>query len=431
MNNSIVILGVQWGDEGKGKIVDLMTKYSKYVVRYHGGDNAGHTVILNRKKIILHTIPSGILHEGVLNIIANGVMISVKSLIKELTCLQSHGISVKNGLAISESCFLILPHHVAIDRAREASKGKIGTTLRGIGPAYEDKVARRGLKLSDILHMTSFEARLKEIIDFHNFQLIHYYHSSSIGYQETLEEIISCSEVILEMIEDVSEILNRAHDNFEPVIYEGAQGTMLDIDQGTYPYVTSSNTTSGGVSSGSGIGPKRCMGHILGVMKAYSTRVGSGPFPTELHGSIGELLRKRGMEYGSTTGRPRRVGWIDVVMINKSVQCNSISSFCLTKLDVLDGMERIKICTSYRDREGKEIDKIPSSLEAWKDIEPVYEILPGWKGKVYKIRDYRFLPEEAIRYVRRIEELTGVSVYIISTGPSREDSIIIKNPFYC
>ncbi|ADD79747.1 adenylosuccinate synthase [Candidatus Riesia pediculicola] len=431
MNRSVVILGVQWGDEGKGKIVDLMTRHSKYVVRYQGGDNAGHTIFLNEKKLVLHTIPSGILYEGVLNLIANGVMISLKSLSEELESLESHGIDAENRLAISGSCFLVLPHHVAIDRARERREGsKIGTTLRGMGPAYEDKVARRGLKLSDIFHVKYFQKRLKEIIDFHNFHLVHYYHSSSIDYQKTLEETLYNSKRILKIVKDVSEILHKAHKRSEPVIYEGAQGAMLDIDQGTYPYVTSSNTTSGGVSLGSGIGPKRCIGHVLGVVKAYSTRVGLGPFPTEINGPIGKYLRKRGMEYGSTTGRPRRVGWIDILMIKKSIECNSISSFCLTKLDVLDGVETIKICVSYQNKQGKRIYTIPSSSEDWKNIEPIYEILPGWKRSLYKTRDYCLLPKEAISYVNRIEELTGISVCIISTGPSREDSIIIKNPFH-
>lgn len=430
MGKNVVILGAQWGDEGKGKIVDLLTKNVKYVVRYQGGHNAGHTIVVNKKKIILHIIPSGILHKNIISVIGNGVVLEPNILINEIKKLENKGILVSNRIKISSSCQLIFPYHIILDQAREKALGKnfLGTTGRGIGPAYEDKVARRGLRISDLYDKKKFSDKLKKVIDYHNFQLVYFYKTKAVNYTKILDKIMNISNFLTSMIVDVSSLLYKANKKNELVLYEGAQGALLDIDHGTYPYVTSSNTTAGSVSTGSGLGPGY-INSILGILKAYSTRVGSGPFPTELSDKIGKYLYKKGKEIGTTTKRSRRIGWLDLVVVKRAIQINSITSFCLTKLDVLDGLKEIKICVKYQKQNGKEINLTPLLLEEWENLIPIYEILPGWKKNVFGIKKYNLLPKEAINYIKRIEFLTGVPIDIISTGPDRSQTIILKNPF--
>jgi len=430
MGKNVVVLGTQWGDEGKGKIVDLLTKQAKYVVRYQGGHNAGHTLIVNNEKTVLHLIPSGILCENVTSIIANGVVLDPASLIKEIDGLIKRGIPVEKRLKISATCPLILPYHAALDNAREKKLGEqaIGTTGRGIGPAYEDKVARRGLRVCDLLNKETFATKLKEIVDYHNFQLVHYYQTDAIDYQKVLNDVSAVADRLIAMMIDVTQILDEGRKKGEAILFEGAQGTLLDIDHGTYPYVTSSNTTAGGVAAGSGIGPAH-IDYILGIVKAYSTRVGAGPFPTELNDEIGSYLSETGKELGATTGRKRRTGWLDIVAVRRAVQINSLSGFCLTKLDVLDGLDEIKICTGYKNKKGEEIANTPSSIEIWQTIEPIYETLPGWSEKTHRVTEYEKLPQNARSYIERIEKLTGIPVDIISTGAERSETIIRRNPF--
>ena len=430
MNNNVVVLGTQWGDEGKGKVVDLLTEKAKYVVRYQGGHNAGHTLVINGEKTVLHLIPSGILRENVTSIIANGVVLSAEALMREIGELEDKGIPVKERLLISEACPLILPYHSALDLAREKARGDkaIGTTGRGIGPAYEDKVARRGLRVGDLLDRQVFAEKLKVIMEYHNFQLVHYYKTEAVDYQKTLDDIFAVADILVSMIADVPTLLEKARQNNEKIMFEGAQGTLLDIDHGTYPYVTSSNTTAGGVATGSGFGP-RYVGYVLGIVKAYSTRVGAGPFPTELFDDVGEFLCKQGNEYGATTGRRRRTGWLDAVAVRKAVQLNSVSGFCLTKLDVLDGLAEVKICTGYQLPDGKVIDVAPSSAEEWAVVTPVYEVMPGWSESTFGIKTYDALPQAAKNYIKRIEELTQAPIDIISTGPDRSETMILRDPY--
>lgn len=379
MSNNVVVLGTQWGDEGKGKIVDLLTERAKYVVRYQGGHNAGHTLVIDGEKTVLHLIPSGILRENVISIIANGVVLSPEALMKEMTQLEARGIPVRERLLLSEACPLILPYHIALDNAREKARGEkaIGTTGRGIGPAYEDKVARRGLRVGDLFDKKAFAQKLKEIIEYHNFQLVNYYKVEPVDYQKTLDDIMAIADILTGMVVDVSDLLYKATQNNELVMFEGAQGTLLDIDHGTYPYVTSSNTTAGGVATGSGLGP-RYVGYVLGIIKAYSTRVGAGPFPTELFDETGDFLREKGQEFGATTGRSRRTGWLDIIAIRRAVQINSLSGFCMTKLDVLDGLKEVKVCVGYRLPNGEVIETTPLAADDWEGIEPIYESMPGW-----------------------------------------------------
>ncbi|PVZ89147.1 adenylosuccinate synthase [Serratia sp. S1B] len=430
MGNNVVVLGTQWGDEGKGKVVDLLTERAKYVVRYQGGHNAGHTLVINGEKTVLHLIPSGILRENVTSIIGNGVVLAPDALMKEMGDLEARGIPVRERLLLSEACPLILPYHVALDNAREKARGAkaIGTTGRGIGPAYEDKVARRGLRVGDLFDKETFAVKLKEIIDYHNFQLVNYYKVDAVDYQTTLDYVLSIADVLTSMVVDVSELLDNARKCGERVMFEGAQGTLLDIDHGTYPYVTSSNTTAGGVATGSGIGP-RYVNYVLGIVKAYSTRVGAGPFPTELFDETGEYLCKQGNEFGATTGRRRRTGWLDAVAVRRAVQLNSLSGFCLTKLDVLDGLKEVKICVGYRMPDGSEMTTTPLAAEGWEGIEPIYESMPGWSETTFGVKDYSQLPQAALNYIKRIEELTGVPVDIISTGPDRSETMILRDPF--
>lgn len=429
MGKNIVILGTQWGDEGKGKIVDLLTDQAKVVVRFQGGHNAGHTLVLNGKKTILRLIPSGILREEVECFIGNGVVLSLYALLEEMRELEQQGIPVTERLRISEACTLVLPYHVALDKAREHVLGKeaIGTTGRGIGPAYEDKVARRSLRLYDLYDGDYAATKLAEIADYHNFILEKYYNVEPIDYRSVLDQLLQAAKEIEPLVVDVCATLKHLRAKDANILFEGAQGSLLDIDLGTYPYVTSSNTTAGAVATGSGFGPL-FLDYALGITKAYTTRVGSGPFPTELFDGIGEGIAQRGREFGSVTGRPRRCGWLDIVALRRSVQVNSISGFCLTKLDVLDGLEKIKICTHYLYEE-KEVDILPMNARILDKCTPVYEELPGWEESTFGVRSLDALPANARTYIKRIEELLAVPIDIISTGPDRNQTIILKHPF--
>ncbi|BES83398.1 adenylosuccinate synthase [Pectobacterium araliae] len=430
MGKNVVVLGTQWGDEGKGKVVDLLTERAKYVVRYQGGHNAGHTLVINGEKTVLHLIPSGILRENVVSIIGNGVVLAPDALMKEMTELEARGVPVRERLLLSEACPLILPYHVALDNAREKARGAkaIGTTGRGIGPAYEDKVARRGLRVGDLFDKKTFAVKLKEIIEYHNFQLVNYYKVDAVDYQKVLDDVLAIADILTAMVVDVSDLLHKAHLRGDFVMFEGAQGTLLDIDHGTYPYVTSSNTTAGGVATGSGLGP-RYVDYVLGIVKAYSTRVGAGPFPTELFEEVGEHLSQKGNEFGATTGRRRRTGWLDAVAVRRAVQINSLSGFCLTKLDVLDGLKEIKICVGYRLPNGTEVDTTPLAAEGWEGLEPIYETVPGWSESTFGVKDHSKLPQAALNYIKRIEEVTGVPIDIISTGPDRSETMVLRDPF--
>lgn len=430
MGKNVVVLGTQWGDEGKGKIVDLLTERAKYVIRYQGGHNAGHTLVINGEKTVLHLIPSGILRSNVISIIGNGVVLSPEALMKEMKGLEDRGVPVRERLLISEACPLILAYHVAMDKAREQARGNkaIGTTGRGIGPAYEDKVARRGLRVGDLFNKQNFALKLKEIVDYYNFQLVHYYKVEPVNYETILQETLAVADILTSMVVDVADLLDSARKRGDLMMFEGAQGTLLDIDHGTFPYVTSSNTTAGGVATGSGMGPRH-VDYVLGIIKAYSTRVGAGPFPTELFDEVGEYLGKKGNEFGATTGRRRRTGWLDAVAVRRAVQINSLSGFCLTKLDVLDGLETIKICTAYRLPDGREVQTTPLAAENWEGIEPIYESMPGWNENTFGTKSIEELPQAALNYIRRIEEITGVPVDIISTGPDRTETMILCDPF--
>ena len=430
MGKSVAVLGAQWGDEGKGKVVDLLTDRVKYVVRYQGGHNAGHTLIINGEKTVLRLIPSGILRQNVTCMIGNGVVLSPSALMQEMGELESKGVDVRNRLLISEACPLILPYHVAMDHAREAALGKkaIGTTGRGIGPAYEDKVARRGLRVGDLFNMQVFAEKLKNVLDYYNFQLVHYYKVEAVDYDKTLAEIEAVADVIKSMVADVTTILHQARARGDNILIEGAQGTMLDIDHGTYPYVTSSNTTAGGVATGSGFGPRN-LDYVLGIIKAYCTRVGGGPFTTELFDEVGMEIARKGNEFGAVTGRPRRCGWFDAVAVRRAIQLNSISGFCMTKLDVLDGFKEIKICVAYKMPNGEILEYAPLAAEKWEGVEPVYETLPGWSENTFGVTDFNQLPENARKYIKRIEEVTGVPIAILSTGPDRVQTMILQDPF--
>ncbi|WBA08440.1 adenylosuccinate synthase [Salinivibrio kushneri] len=430
MGNNVVVLGTQWGDEGKGKIVDLLTEDAKYVVRYQGGHNAGHTLVIDGEKTVLHLIPSGILRNNVKCIIGNGVVLSPDALLKEMGELEARGVPVRERLFLSEACPLILPYHIALDAAREQARGKkaIGTTGRGIGPAYEDKVARRGLRVGDLFDKEAFAEKLKEVMEFHNFQLEHFYKTEPVSYEETLAKVMEQADILTGMVMDVTQELDDARKRGDKIMFEGAQGTLLDIDHGTYPYVTSSNTTAGGVAAGSGFGPRH-LGYVLGIAKAYCTRVGAGPFPTELDDEIGMHLGTKGAEFGATTGRKRRCGWFDAVAMRRAVQINSVSGFCLTKLDVMDGLEEIKICTGYKMADGSTVEVSPLAADAYENIEPIYESMPGWSENTFGVKSLDELPQAALDYIKRIEELTGVPIDVVSTGPDRNETIIKVHPF--
>ncbi len=435
MGKNVIIIGTQWGDEGKGKVVDLLTDRASAVVRFQGGHNAGHTLVIDGRKTVLHLIPSGVLRENVMCLIGNGVVLSPEALLKELTMLEENGVPARERLRISEACPLILSYHVALDHAREVARGKkaIGTTGRGIGPAYEDKVSRRGLRLGDLFHRERFAAKLGEVLDYHNFALKNYFKADTVDFNQVLDESMAMVDVLQPLIADIPGMLHHYRSNDENVMFEGAQGALLDIDHGTYPYVTSSNTTAGGAATGSGMGPGY-FDYILGITKAYTTRVGSGPFPTELYDGealldeTGHHLAEKGHEFGSTTGRPRRCGWFDAVALRRSAQINSVSGMCITKLDVMDGLDTIRICTGYKTADGLR-DTPPVGAEAFETCEPVYEDMSGWQESTVGVKDYDALPANARAYLKRIEEVTGVPVDIISTGPDRNETIILNHPF--
>jgi adenylosuccinate synthase len=429
MGKNVVVVGTQWGDEGKGKVVDLLTERAQAVVRFQGGHNAGHTLVIDGEKTVLHLIPSGILRDGVRCLIGNGVVVAPGALVEEIDMLEARGIPVAERLRISASAPLILPVHVALDQARERARGNdaIGTTGRGIGPAYEDKVSRRGLRVGELLDAEAFAERLRGLLEYHNFALEHYFKADPVDFQATLDEALAHGERLRPMIEDTTELLYAELDAGHNLLFEGAQGMMLDIDHGTYPFVTSSNTTSGGAACGTGIGP-RALDYVLGIVKAYATRVGGGPFPTELFDDVGKHLAEVGHEFGATTGRARRCGWLDMVALRRAVRVNSVSGLCMTKLDVLDGLETVKVCTAYRVG-GEETTALPAGAEALASCEPVYEELPGWSGSTAGITVFEQLPEAARSYLKRIEELAGVPVDIISTGPDRDETIILRHPY--
>jgi adenylosuccinate synthase len=429
MSKNVVILGTQWGDEGKGKIVDLLTDQANLVARFQGGHNAGHTLVINGEKTVLHLIPSGILREGVSCLIGNGVVVCPEALLKEIGELEAKGVPVRERLLLSPACPLILPYHIALDQAREVAKGndKIGTTGRGIGPAYEDKVARRGIRLGDLLYPERFAAKLKEVMALHNFQLTGYYHAEPLDYQQVLDDTLEMAKQITPMIADVTSLLHDAREQGKNILFEGAQGSLLDIDHGTYPFVTSSNTTAGGAATGSGFGPLY-LDYVLGITKAYTTRVGSGPFPTELFDSVGEHLASKGHEFGATTGRPRRCGWFDAVALRQAVRINSVSGICLTKLDVLDGLESIKICTAYQDAEGNPA-AMPCDADDYQRVFPVYEEMPGWTESTIGAKTLAELPAAALAYIKRLEELVAAPVDIVSTGPDRVETIVLRHAF--
>ena len=429
MAKRIVLIGAQWGDEGKGKIVDLLTDRAEAVVRFQGGHNAGHTLVIDGKKTVLHLIPSGVLRPGVLCLIGNGVVLSPSALRDEILKVEQAGVDVRPRLKVSESCPVLLPHHVALDQARERARGAkaIGTTGRGIGPCYEDKAARRGLRFRDLIEGTTFAAQLREVMDYHNFMLVNYYKAEAVDYQQTLDECMALRAELAPLLADVSALLDEYRRAGRRVMFEGAQGVLLDIDHGTYPFVTSSNTVAGGASCGAGVGPL-AIDYVLGVSKAYTTRVGAGPFPTELQDEIGERIGDRGREFGATTGRRRRCGWLDIAALKRAQQLNALSGLCVTKLDVLDGLPTLKLCVAYR-RRGQLIELPPAGAEALAECEPVYEEVPGWTEPTSGVRAWEKLPAQARAYLKRIEELTGVPVDLVSTGAERDDTIVIKHPF--
>lgn len=427
MSKKVIVVGTQWGDEGKGKIVDLLTETANVVVRFQGGHNAGHTLVIEGKKTVLHLIPSGILREGVHCLIGNGVVLAPDALFKEVDQLQENGVPVLERLGISEACPLILPHHIALDQAREIKRGNkaIGTTGRGIGPAYEDKVARRGIRLGDLVYDNDFSSKLESVMEFHNFALKNYYGVSEVDYQETLDSMMALKPRLAPLTVDVTQLLDEYTRQNRPMMFEGAQGMMLDIDHGTYPYVTSSNTSAGSAASGSGVGPT-AFDEVLGIVKAYTTRVGAGPFPTELDCEVGEHLGTKGHEFGATTGRSRRCGWFDAVLMRRSRQVNGLTSLCLTKLDVLDGLEELKICNGYQYQD-KELSVAPVGADALSACVPVYQTMPGWDESTVGCKSIDDLPQAAKNYIARLEELVGVPIDIVSTGPDRAETIVLKD----
>ena len=429
MSKNVVVIGTQWGDEGKGKIVDWLTDRAQGVVRFQGGHNAGHTLVIDGRKTVLHLIPSGILRDRIACYIGNGVVLSPQALIEEVDTLERAGVSVTSRLRISEACPLILPYHVALDQAREAAKGegRIGTTGRGIGPAYEDKVARRAIRVQDLFHRERFAAKLGEVLDFHNFVLKNYFRTETVDFHHTLDWTLAFAERIKPMVADVPRLLYEAQKAGDNLLFEGAQGTLLDIDHGTYPFVTSSSCVAGAAAAGAGIGPLN-LDYVLGVTKAYTTRVGSGPFPTELDDDIGKQLASRGNEFGATTGRARRCGWFDAAALKRSIQINGVSGLCVTKLDVLDGMEKVCLGIGYR-MNGAKCDILPFGAEMLAECEPIYEEVPGWSGSTVGLTRFEQLPRAAQNYLQRVEEVCDVPLDLISTGADREQTIVRRHPF--
>jgi adenylosuccinate synthase len=429
MGKNVVVIGTQWGDEGKGKVVDLLTDKAAAVVRFQGGHNAGHTLVIDGSKTVLHLIPSGILRDKVLCLIGNGVVLSPSALLEELEMLEAAGVPARSRLKISESCPLILPYHIALDQARERARGKkaIGTTGRGIGPAYEDKVSRRGLRLGELLDTAHFTERLREVMEYHNHALQHYFKAAPVDYQQVLDETLAQGEQITPLVADIPGLLHRLRKDGSNIMFEGAQGALLDIDHGTYPYVTSSTTTAGGAASGSGVGPRH-LDYVLGIVKAYTTRVGAGPFPTELFDDDGRHMGENGNEFGATTGRQRRCGWLDVVALKRSLEINSVTGMCVTKLDVLDGMDTLKICVSYR-LNGESIDVPPVGADLTEQCTPEYIEMPGWSETTAGAKSLDELPAAAQAYLRKVEELCETPIAIISTGPDRTETIIQTHPF--
>jgi len=429
MNKHVVVLGTQWGDEGKGKIVDLLKDQAEVVVRFQGGHNAGHTLVINGEKTVLHLIPSGILREHVQCLIGNGVVLAPDALLTEMRKLEATGVPVRERLRLSAACPLILPYHVSLDQARELKRGdaKIGTTGRGIGPAYEDKVARRGLRLGDLNTPSRFAERLREVLDYHNFALTQYYGVDAVDFQRCFDDAMAMGQELLPLMTDVTAELQKYREAGAKILFEGAQGSLLDIDHGTYPFVTSSNTTAGGTATGSGFGPLY-LDYVLGITKAYTTRVGGGPFPTELFDSTGARLAERGHEFGATTGRPRRCGWFDAVALRQAVNINSVSGLCLTKLDVLDGLETIRICIAYQDADGNPLQS-PVDAEDYAKVVPVYEDVPGWSESTIGAKSLSDLPQAARDYIAKIETAVGAPIDVISTGPDRVETIVLRHPF--
>ena len=427
MGKSVIVIGTQWGDEGKGKIVDLLTEQAHAVIRFQGGHNAGHTLIINGQKTVLHLIPSGILRPAVVCVIGNGVVVHLPSLLNEIDGLETRGIVVADRLKLSAACPLILPTHIALDQARERGDRPIGTTGRGIGPAYEDKVGRRALRMADLFDERLFGERLAEVMELHNFMLARYYSTETVSMEATRDEWLNLAARIRPMVIDTVAYLSDLRRNGARLMFEGAQGALLDVDHGTYPYVTSSNTSAGAAATGSGLGPA-AFDYVLGVVKAYATRVGSGPFPTELFDEAGERLARVGVEFGSTTGRPRRCGWFDAVAVRRAVINSSVTGLCVTKLDVLDGFPVVKVCTGYR-LQGQVTSNPPLLIDRYADVEPVYEELPGWSASTLGIRTIDGLPAAARDYLHRLEAIVGVPVDMISTGADRDHNIILRNPF--
>ncbi|OGW23898.1 MAG: adenylosuccinate synthase [Nitrospirae bacterium GWC2_42_7] len=425
----IIIVGAQWGDEGKGKIVDFLTRKADLVARYQGGHNAGHTVVINDEKYVLHLIPSGILHKNTVCIIGNGVVVEPSALIKEIEELKERGAKVSNNLLLSKNAHLIMPYHVALDNASEKSLGKknIGTTGRGIGPAYMDKMSRKGIRVADLLSPEILMEKLNSNLKHVNFLMKNLYKSPVFNAKKIFAEYMEYGRKLKKHIADTDIIINDAISKGQNILLEGAQGTLLDIDHGTYPYVTSSNSTAGGACTGLGIGPSKITS-VLGVVKAYTTRVGSGPFPTEIIGPIGEKLRAKGGEFGATTGRPRRCGWLDIVILKHAVRINGLSGLAITKLDILDGIDKIQICTAYKYR-GKTYTDFPKEPAAFEKCVPVYEKIDGWKESTVGIKEFKKLPKNAQAYIRKMESLVGVKAYIVSTGKKRDELILLKEPF--
>ena len=429
MTGAVAVIGMQWGDEGKGKIVDRLTDRASVVARFQGGHNAGHTLVIDGERTVLHLVPSGVMREGVRCLIGHGVVLSPTAFVEEMSMLIERGVPAAERVRVSDACPLILPYHAALDRAREAARGAaaIGTTGRGIGPAYEDKAARRAMRVGDLLDPARLDEKLRILDEYHNFILTRWFGADPIDIAEVHDALDAAVERIRPLVTDVPGVLHAALDAGDGVLLEGAQGACLDIDQGTFPFVTSSNTTAGNAAAGSGLGP-RDVGYVLGIAKAYATRVGGGPFPTELHDEVGRLLAARGSEFGATTGRPRRCGWLDVVSLRRAVRINSVSGLCITKLDVLDELPEVRLCTGYR-IDGERRDTPPGSAEEIARCEPVYEDMPGWQSPTVGIRSRGGLPSRARAFIERIESLAGVPIDIISTGAGRDETILERHPF--